>query len=62
MLVSAIDTFELRELIGGDATEREAVEMLRILERNDIRDTDDVNDAQWLEWVDEAVEIAGRTV
>ena len=49
---------QLMELMGSEATEREAELMRQFLNDDEYYDTDDVPESQWLEMIRDAVELA----
>lgn len=52
----------LQELLGGEATEADALRMRRVLvERHDGADTDDISDTQWCDLITASVALADHT-
>ena len=60
MNITNLSTDTLAEMMGAEATKAEAECMMAILSRECVTDTDDVSEAQWLKWADEAVARALR--
>ena len=62
MKTSTATTEQIRERMGAEATEAEAVRMIELLRAAGIEDTDDVADAQWFELVAKAARPATKTL
>lgn len=50
-------TYQVAELMGSEADERDGRIMLGILSRECVVDTEEVSEAQWGKWLDEACAI-----
>lgn len=55
-------TYQVAELMGAEATERDGRIMLGLLSRECVTDTDDLSESAWLKLVDEAVAIRADEV
>lgn len=50
-------TYQIAELMGAEADERDGRIMLGILSRECVVDTEEVSEARWGEWLDEVCAI-----
>lgn len=58
--ITELSTDTLAEMMGAEATPREAKIMMGLLSRDCVVDTDDINEQQWIQYLSEVVEIAKR--
>ena len=58
--ITTLSVYDIQERMGDEATRADAECMLAILSRECVTDTDDVPEAQWLAWCEEAAERAAR--
>ena len=52
--ITTLSVYDVQERMGSEATKADAECMLAILSRECVTDTDDVSEAQWLKWCEEA--------
>lgn len=58
--ITTLTISDLQERMGDEATRADAECMMAILSRECVTDTEDVTEAQWLAWCEEAAARAAR--
>ena len=60
--ITTLSVYDIQERMGSEATKADAECMLAILSRECVTYTDDVSEADWLQWSEEAAKRAAQEV